>query len=254
MRNGSVGLVNLSLPSGSRGTMGRINMRITSTCSTTTQPTRLAKRTATRLLRMRQRSSSTWSRKGISPRFSRVSDTPAPPRPRPQTRERLPPQALELVAREVGLWRAGVAGDDPGVVRPRRRLVAPLLGEEAQLVERRWGPRRSRIGLHDLLIHRGGRIRVLPGERLTDEIERVGRAFVGGEESQEFPKGQSRRSVPARPVLLIRQVVHLVRPRARRISRRPDRHGGTAAAGIQDRHRLAGLLLEPAAQLRQPLL
>src|SRR5437773_1595051 len=140
MRNGSVGLVNLSLPSGSRGTMGRINMRITSTCSTTTQPTRLAKRTATRLLRMRQRSSSTWSRKGISPRFSRVSDTPAPPRPRPRTRERLPPQALELVAREVRLWRAGVAGDDPGVVRPRRCLVAPLLGEEAQLVERRRCP------------------------------------------------------------------------------------------------------------------
>src|SRR6266704_5175262 len=134
MRNGSVGLVNLSLPSGSRGTMGRISTRITSTCSTITQPTRLAKRTATRLLRMRQRSSSTWSRKGISPRFSRVSDTPAPQTPA-QTRERLPPQALELVAREVGLWRAGVAGDDAGVVRPRRRLVAPLLGEEAQLVE-----------------------------------------------------------------------------------------------------------------------
>src|SRR5213078_1097129 len=202
MRNGSVGLVNLSLPSGSRGVMGRINMRITSTCSTTTQPTRLAKRTATRLLRMRQRSSSTWSRKGISPRFSRVSDTPAPPpRPRPQTRERLPPQALELVAREVGLWRAGVNGDHPGVVCPCGRLVAPLLGEETQLVERRRGPRRSWIGLHDLLIHRGGRIRVLPGERLTDEIERVGRPFIGGEESQEFPKGLSRRSVPARPVL-----------------------------------------------------
>src|SRR5436309_249223 len=157
MRNGSVGLVNLSLPSGSRGTMGRINMRITSTCSTTTQPTRLAKRTATRLLRMRQRSSSTWSRKGISPRFSRVSDTPAPPRPRPQTRERLPPQALELVAREVGLWRAGVNGDHPGVVCPCGRLVAPLLGEEAQLVERRRCPRQ------------GGR---------TDILRQIGRAHV----------------------------------------------------------------------------
>src|SRR3989442_1322422 len=51
-----------------------------------------------------------------------------PPRPRPQTRERLPPQALELVAREVGLWRAGVAGDDPGVVRPRRCGSGPAPG------------------------------------------------------------------------------------------------------------------------------
>src|SRR5712691_6772585 len=209
MRNGSVGLVNLSLPSGSRGMMGRISTRITSTCSTITQPTRLAKRTATRLLRMRQRSSSTWSRKGISPRFSRVSDTPAPPpRPRPQTRERLPPQALELVAREVGLWRAGVAGDDPGVVRPRRCLVAPLFGEEAQLVERRRCPRRRRIGLHDLLIHRGRRVRVLlPGKRLTDEVERVGGSLVGRKHPQELSKGLARRSISARPVLLIREVV-----------------------------------------------
>src|SRR3989454_4281720 len=201
MRNGSVGLVNLSLPSGSSGMMGRISMRITSTCSTITQPTRLANRTATRLLRMRQRSSSTWSRNGISARFSRVSDTP-PPRPRPQTRERLPPQALELVAREVGFWRAGVAGDDPSVVRPRRRLVAPLLGEVAQLVERRRGPRRSRIGLHDLLVHRGGRVRVLSRKRLTDEVECVGCPLVGRKHPQELSKGLARRSISARPVLL----------------------------------------------------
>src|SRR6266571_2420925 len=250
MRNGSVGLVNLSLPSGSRGMMGRINMRITSTCSTTTQPTRLASKTATRLLRMRQRSSSTWSRKGISPRFSRVSDTPAPPRPQPQTRERLPPQALELVAREVGLWRAGVAGDDPGVVRPRRRLVAPLLGEETQLVERRRCPRRSRIGLHDLLIHRGRRVRVLPGKRLTDEVEGVGRSLVGRKHPQELSKGLARRSISARPVLLIREVVHLLRPRARRA----DRHGRAAAARVQCRDGLAGLLFQPPAQLGQTLL
>src|SRR5882724_1252859 len=107
MRNGSVGLVNLSLPSGSSGMMGRISMRITSTCSTITQPTRLANSTATRL------------------------------------------------------WRARVAGDDLRVVRARRRLVAPLLGEEAQLVKRRGRSWRSRIGLYDLLVHRGGRVRVL---------------------------------------------------------------------------------------------
>src|SRR5256884_7281323 len=167
---------------------------------------------------MRQRSSSTWSRNGISARLSRVSDTPAPPQPRPQPLERLPPQALELVAREVGLWRAGVAGDHAGVIRPRGRLVAPLLGEEAQLVERRRCPRRGWVGLHDLLIHRGRRIRVLSRKRLTDEVERVGRLLVGGEHPEEFPKGLSRRAVAAPPVLLIRDVVHLLRPRARRIA------------------------------------
>src|SRR5882762_10608323 len=255
MRNGSVGLVNLSLPSGRIGMMGRISMRITSTCSTITQPTRLANRTATRLLRIRQRSSSTWSRKGISPRSSRVSDTPAPlPHPGLQTRERLPPQALELVAREVGLWRAGVAGDDLGVVRARGRLVAPLLGEEAQLVERRGRPWRSRIGLHDLLVHRGGRVRVLARKRLPDEVERVGRPLVGWEHPQELSKGLARRSISARPVLLIREVVHLLRPRTRRIPGRADRHRHAAPAGVEDRHRLAGLLFQAPPQLRQPLL
>src|SRR2546422_2257427 len=196
---------------------------------------------------MRQRSSSTWSRKGISARFSRVSDTPAPPRdPGPQSLERLPPQALELVAREVGLRRAGVAGDDSGVVRPRRRLVAPLLGEEAQLVQRRRCPRRSRIALHDLLVHRGGRVRVLPRKRLTDEVERVRCPLVGGEQPQELPKAQARRPVPARPVLLIREVVHLLRPPACRIPRRPHRHGRAAAAGIQNWHGLAGPPFPPA--------
>src|SRR5207249_4593111 len=203
---------------------------------------------------MRQRSSSTWSRNGISARLSRVSDTPAPPQPRPQPLERLPPQALELVAREVGLWRAGVAGDHASVVRPRGRLVAPLLGEEAQLVERRRRPRRGRIGLHDLLIHRDRSIRVLPGERLTDEIERVGRPLVCGEQAQEFPKAQPCRRIPARPVLLIREVVHLFRPRPSRIPRRSNLPAGSPAAGIQDRHGLAGLLFQPPAQLRQPLL
>src|SRR5947208_2925929 len=81
----------------------------------------------------------------------------------PRPRSGLPPQALELVAREVGLWSARIVGDHTGVVCPRPRLVAALLGEEAQLVERRRCARRGGIGLHDLLIHRGGRIRVLPG-------------------------------------------------------------------------------------------
>src|SRR5213595_3292676 len=142
---------------------------------------------------MRQRSSSTWSRNGISARLPRLPDTPAPPdaptpAPGPRPRSGLPPQALELVAREVGLWSARIVGDHPGVVRPRPRLVATLLGEEAQLVKRRRCARRGGIGLHDLLIHRSGRIRILPGKRLADEVERVGRSLVGGEQPQEFPK------------------------------------------------------------------
>src|SRR5881398_1582672 len=123
MRNGSVGLVNLSLPSGSRGATGRINRPMTSACSAITQPTRLASRTATRLFRMRQRSSSRWSRNGISARLSGVSGT---------THDRpagLAPQALQLVVREIGLVGAGIARDDPTIVGTGGRLVAPLLSE-----------------------------------------------------------------------------------------------------------------------------
>src|SRR5881397_3875037 len=127
---------------------------------------------------MRQRSSSRWSRNGISPRLFAVSGTttpttspppppaPPPPPPPPPPAEGLPSQALELVAREVGLVGAGIAGDDPRVIRARRRLVTPALREQAQLVERRRRPGRVRVVLHDLLIHRRRRVRVFRCERL----------------------------------------------------------------------------------------
>src|SRR5438094_10112525 len=104
---------------------------------------------------MRQRSSSTWSRNGISARLSRVSDTPAPPdaptpAPGPKPRSGLPPPALELVAREVGLWSARIVGDHTGVVWPPPRLVPALLGEEDQPGARRRGARRGRVSLLDL--------------------------------------------------------------------------------------------------------
>src|SRR3989442_1023919 len=176
------------------------------------------------------------------------------PHPGLPTRERLPPQALELVAREVGLWRAGVAGDDLGVVRARRRLVAPLLGEKAQLVERRGRPRRSRIGLHDLLVHRGGRVRVLPRKRLRDEVERVGRPLVGWEHPQELSKGLARRSVSARPVLLIREVVHLLPPPTPPIPRRAAPPPPAPPAGVEDPPGLAGPPLPAAPPIPPPLL
>src|SRR5207302_8225561 len=46
----------------------------------------------------------------------------------------LAPQALQLVAREIGLVGARVARDHPSVVGAGGRLVAALLGQEAQLV------------------------------------------------------------------------------------------------------------------------
>src|SRR5438552_1174525 len=104
------------------------------------------------------------SPRGSTQKYAAPAPPDAPtPAPGPRPRSGLPPQALELVAREVGLWSARIVGDHTGVVCPRPRLVAALLGEEAQLVERRRCARRGGIGLHDLLIHRGGRIRVLPG-------------------------------------------------------------------------------------------
>src|SRR5919108_5089704 len=104
---------------------------MTSTCSTITHPTSVPTTTASRLYRMRQRSSSRWSRNGISARLSGVSGT---------THDRpagLTPQALQLVAREIGLVGAGIARDDPTEIRAGGRLVAALLGEQPQLVQRR---------------------------------------------------------------------------------------------------------------------
>src|SRR5205823_5095780 len=142
---------------------------MTSTCSTITQPTSVPTTTASRLYKMHQRSASRWSRNGISARLSeyqaRLTTGPAG----------LAPQALQLVAREIGLVGARVARDHPSVVGAGGRLVAALLGHEAQLVQGRGRSRRIGKGLHDLLIHRGRRIRALPPERLTHVEQRVGR-------------------------------------------------------------------------------
>src|SRR3989440_9069985 len=156
IKKGSVGLVTRSLPPGSSGLIGSISSPMTSTCSTITQPTSVPTTTGSRLYKMRQRSSSRWSRNGISARLSGVSGT---------THDRpagLAPQALQLVAREIGLVGARVRRDHPSVVGAGGRLVAALLGEQAQLVHGRRRSRRTGEGLHDLLIHRHRRIRVLP--------------------------------------------------------------------------------------------
>src|SRR5437763_13758600 len=122
---------------------------MTSMCSTITQPTSVPTTTASRLYRMRQRSSSRWSRNGISARLSGVSGTthdgPAG----------LAPQALQLVAREIGLVGAGGARDDPTIIGTGGRPITPLLGQQPQLIQRRERPLRVRIRPHDTQIHRG---------------------------------------------------------------------------------------------------
>src|SRR5256884_5896307 len=159
------------------------------------------------LYRIRESTSWRWWWNGIWARRSGVSGTtndgPAG----------LAPQALQLVAREIGLVGAGIARDHPSVIGASGRLVAPLLGEEAKLVQRRGSPRRIRKGLHDLLIHRGRRVRALPRERLTHVEQRVGRPLVRREHAQELPKPQSRRAEAAPAELLQRQIEHAVRAR-----------------------------------------
>src|SRR5205823_14563278 len=95
-----------------------------------TQPTSVPTTTASRLYGVRERGIAGWSRNGISARLSGVSGTthdgPAG----------LAPQALQLVVREIGLVGAGIARDDPTIVGTGGRLVAPLLGEQPQLVQR----------------------------------------------------------------------------------------------------------------------
>src|SRR5438105_2058394 len=248
MKNGSVGLGTRSLPPGISGLIGSISRPMTSMCSTITQPTSVPTTMASRLYRIRQRSSSRWSRNGISARLSGVSGTthdgPAG----------LAPQALQLVVREIGLVGAGVARDDPTIIGTGSRLVAPLLGEQPQLVQRRGRPRRVGIGPHDLLIHRGRRIRALPRERLAHVVQRIGRPLVRREHAQKLAKPEACRGEAAPAELLQRQLVHLVRSRPRGVPRGPDRDGGAAVAGIRDRHGLTRLLLQLAPQLGQPLL
>src|SRR5258708_27470011 len=117
------------------------------------------------------------------------------------------------------------------------------------------------MALHDELVHRGGRIRVLGAERLAHVEQRVRGPLMGGEDAQELAKPEPGGGETAAAELLQREVVHLVRARTRRIARRPDRHAGAGSAptgprarGVERGHGLARLLLDPAAQLREPLL
>src|SRR5213075_171056 len=102
------------------------------------------------------RSSSRWSRNGISPRaviFGNGSGGRGG-----RGGDRLRPEALLILAREIGLRRPRVGGNHPSVVVPRRGLVASLLGEAAQLVQRGCGARRIGVALHKLFVPRSGGI------------------------------------------------------------------------------------------------
>src|SRR5207247_4143935 len=123
--NGSAGLVKTRRPPGRYGAMGRFRMSMMSILSRRTQPRTVPTTIATRLQRMRQRSSSRWSRNGISPRGVIVGGTA----------RRLRLETLLILPREIGLGRARIRRDHPGIEGPRRRLIASLLGKEALLVE-----------------------------------------------------------------------------------------------------------------------
>src|SRR5881628_306747 len=178
--NGSAGLVKTRRPPGRYGAMGRLRTSMISILSSSHQPTTVPTRIATRLHRMRQRSSSRWSRNGISPRGVIVGGTA----------RRLRSETLLILPREIGLGRARIARDHPRVEVPGRRLVSPLFGEDTLFVERRRSARRIGIGAHELIVHRRRGIGCRLFEAFADVEERVGGPFVRGEHAQEFPEPQ----------------------------------------------------------------
>src|SRR5262245_1151072 len=126
--NGSAGLVETGRPPGRYAAMGRLSSSMMSTRSSNSHPMIVPTRMAPRLQRMRQRSSSRWSRNGISPRAVILWELGA------GGGARLRPEALLVLAREIGLGGPRISGDHTGVELPRRRSVAPLFGKAAQLV------------------------------------------------------------------------------------------------------------------------
>src|SRR6266446_5368112 len=198
--NGSAGLVKTRRPPGRYGAMGRLRSSMMSTLSSSHQPTIVPTRIATRLQRMRQRSSSRWSRNGISPRGVIVGGTA----------RRLRSETLLILPREIGLGRARIARNHPRVEVPRRRLVSPLFGEDTLFVEGRRSARRIGIGTHELIVHRRRGIGCSLLEALSDVIHRIRRALMCGEDAEELPEPQARGRDAAAPVLLQRQVVHLI--------------------------------------------
>src|SRR5438093_13393321 len=102
------------------------------------------------------------------------------------------------------------------------------------------------IGLHDLLIHRGGRIGSFALEALAHVEQRVGGVLVTGEDPQELPETEPGGGDAPAPVLLQGEIVHLVGAGARRVTRWAD---GGAGARRQRGLGLAGELLQPGALL-----
>src|SRR6267378_1950862 len=194
---GSAGLVKMSLPPGRYGATGRLSTSMMSTLSSSHQPTIVPTRIARRLQRMRQRSSSRWSRNGISPRGVIVGGTA----------RRLRPETLLILPREIGLGRARIARDHPRIEVPRRRLVSPLFGEQTLLVQGRRSARRIGIGTHELIVHRRGGIGCRLFEAFADIEEGVGRAFMRGKDAQELAEAQPGGRETATAILLQRDVV-----------------------------------------------
>src|SRR6267378_3438379 len=195
--NGSAGLVKIRRPPGRYGAMGRLSTAMMSILSRRNQPAIVQTTIATRLQRIRQRSSSRWSRNGISPRGVIVGGTA----------RRLRPETLLILPREIGLGRARITRDHPRVEVPRRRLVSPLFGEQTELVERRRGARRIGIGTHELIVHRRGGIGCRLFEAFADIEEGVGRAFMRGKDAQELAEAQPGGRETATAILLQRDVV-----------------------------------------------
>src|SRR6266511_5053359 len=160
--------------------MGRLSISMMSILSRRTQPTIVPTRIASRLQRMRQRSSSRWSRNGISPRGVIVGGTA----------RKLRLETLLILPREIGLGRARIPRDHPRIEVPRRRLVSPLFGEQTLFVERRRSARRFGIGLHDLIVHRRRGIGCRLFEAFADVEQGIGRALMGGKDAQELPQPQ----------------------------------------------------------------
>src|SRR4029079_15360283 len=167
---GSVGLVTTSLTPGRHGAMGRLSRLTSWNCCTTQSPMAKPTTTAPSDRRIRCRSSSRWSRNGISP------GGPVMGRGR---RPGSVPERLQPGAGQGGFVGLGILLHDPLVRLARLGVVLPPLRQEPEVVECRAGPRRLGILLHHLAVIGLGRIGVLRGIALPDEIQRVGGPLAG---------------------------------------------------------------------------
>src|SRR5262245_10744912 len=167
---GSVGLVTTSLPPRRYGAMGRLSRLTSWNCCTSQSPMAKPTTTAPRDRRIRCRSSSRWSRNGISPGGPVMGGGRRPGSA---------PERLQPVAGQGGFVGLGVLLHDPLVRLARLGGVLPPLRQEPEVVECRAGARRLGILVHDLAVVGLGRVRVLRGVALPDEVERIGRPLTG---------------------------------------------------------------------------